>query len=240
MKHLLFFFFLSLSLNTFAQDRLIKGRVTDDTGVPLQGVSVIPKGAKTGVQTDKDGNFSITVPGTGSATLSFSYTGHKPTSVTTDGKSPVSVQMERNAAILEDVVVVGYTSVKRKDLLASVSSVSAKDLKDVPINNVAEVLNGRLAGVTATTSEGSPDANIRVRIRGGMSITGSNDPLYVIDGVQVENGLSAISPQDIQSIDVLKDAAGTAIYGARGANGVIIITTKSGKPGRTIVSYNQL
>ena len=131
MKHLLFFFFLFISLATFAQDRLIKGRVTDDKDVPLQGVSVIPKGGKTGVQTDKDGNFSISVPGTENVTLSFSYTGHKPASITTDGKSPVSVQLERNAATLEDVVVVGYTSVKRKDLLASVSSVSAKDLKDL-------------------------------------------------------------------------------------------------------------
>jgi TonB-linked SusC/RagA family outer membrane protein len=239
MKHLLFLFFLvSLSLVTFAQDRLIKGRVTDDTGVPLQGVSVIPKGSKTGTQTDKDGNFTLSVSGTGNVTLNFSYIGHKAASLVADGNAAVNVQMEKLPSTLDDVVVVGYTSVKRKDLLASVSSVGAKDLKDVPINNVAEVLNGRLAGVTATTSEGSPDANVRVRIRGGMSITGNNDPLYVIDGVQVENGLTAISPQDIQSIDVLKDAAGTAIYGARGANGVIIITTKSGKPGRTIISYN--
>ena len=239
MKHLLFCFsFLFLSLMSFAQDRVIKGRVTDDTGVPLQGVSVIPKGAKTGVQTDKDGNFSISVGGSGNVTLTFSYTGHKPATILADGKTAVAVQLEKNVTALEDVVVIGYTSVKRKDLLASVSSISAKDLKDAPINNIAEALNGRLAGVTATTSEGSPDANVRVRIRGGMSITGSNDPLYVIDGVQVENGLTAISPQDIQTIDVLKDAAATAMYGARGANGVIIITTKSGKPGRTIVAYN--
>ena len=239
MKSLLLFFsFVCLSTLTFAQERVIRGKVTDDTGAPLQGVSVIPKGSKTGTQTDKDGNFTINVPGTGSTVLSFSSAGHKPTSVTTDGSSPLAVQLERNAATLDDVVVIGYTSVKRKDLLASVASLSAKDLEHVPINSVAEALNGRLAGVTATTSEGSPDANVRVRIRGGMSITGSNDPLYVIDGVQVENGLSAISPQDIQTIDVLKDAAATAIYGARGANGVIIITTKSGKPGRTIVRYN--
>ena len=238
MKNLLFFFFLSFSISTFAQDRVIKGKVTDDTGVPLQGVSVIPKGSKTGAQTDKDGNFTLSVPGTGNVTLNFSYIGHKAASLVADGNAAVNVQMEKLPSTLEDVVVVGYTSVKRKDLLASVSSIGAKDIKDVPINNVAEALNGRLAGVTATTSEGAPDANVRVRIRGGMSITGNNDPLYVIDGVQVENGLSAISPQDIQSIDVLKDAAGTAIYGARGANGVIIITTKSGKPGKTILSYN--
>jgi TonB-linked SusC/RagA family outer membrane protein len=135
-------------------------------------------------------------------------------------------------------VVIGYQTVRRKDLLASVSSVGAKDLKDIPINSAAEALNGRLAGVTATTAEGSPDAEVRIRVRGGMSITGDNSPLYVIDGVQVENGLSTISPQDIQNIDVLKDAAATAIYGARGANGVIVITTKSGKPGKLVLNYN--
>jgi TonB-linked SusC/RagA family outer membrane protein len=139
---------------------------------------------------------------------------------------------------MEDVVVIGYQSVRRKDLLASVSSISAKDMKDIPINSAAEAINGRLAGVTASTAEGSPDADIRIRVRGGMSITGDNSPLYIIDGVQVENGLSAISPQDILSIDVLKDAAATAIYGARGANGVIVITTKSGKVGRLQVNYN--
>ncbi len=136
--------------------------------------------------------------------------------------------------------MIGYQTVRRRDVLASVASVGAKDLKDIPINSAAEALNGRLAGVTATTAEGSPDAAVRIRVRGGMSITGNNDPLYIIDGVQVESSLSTISPQDIQSIDVLKDAAATAIYGARGANGVIIITTKSGRPGRTIVSYNGL
>ena len=239
MKQFLFIFsFLCFSIITFAQERAIKGKVTDDAGAPLQGVTVIPKGSKTGVQTDKDGNFSISVKGTGNITLTFSYTGHKPATILADEKTAVSVQLEKNIAALDDVVVIGYTSVKRKDLLASVASLSAKDLKDAPINNIAEALNGRLAGLTATTSEGSPDANVRVRIRGGMSITGSNDPLYVIDGVQVENGLTAINPQDVQSIDVLKDAAATSIYGARGANGVIIITTKSGKPGRTIISYN--
>jgi TonB-dependent SusC/RagA subfamily outer membrane receptor len=148
------------------------------------------------------------------------------------------VQLTREVITQEDVVVIGYQTVKRKDLLASVSSVSAKDLRDIPINSAAEALNGRLAGVTASTAEGSPDAEVRIRVRGGMSITGDNSPLYVIDGVQMENALSIISPQDIQSIDVLKDAAATSIYGARGANGVIVITTKSGKKGKMKITYN--
>lgn len=239
MKYLLFTFsFICFSLITFAQDREIKGKVTDDTGTPLQGVTVIPKGSKKGTQTDKDGNFSLNVPGSGSVTLNFSYVGHKASSQVTDGTSPLNIQLERLASALDEVVVVGYSSVKRKDLLASVSSIGAKDLKDAPINSAAEALNGRLAGVTATTAEGSPDAEVRVRIRGGMSITGDNSPLYIIDGVQMENALSFISPQDIQSIDVLKDAAATSIYGARGANGVIVITTKSGRVGKPKVSYN--
>jgi TonB-linked SusC/RagA family outer membrane protein len=227
-----------LFFDVFAQDRQVKGRVTDETGAPLQGVSVIPKGLKNGTQTDKDGSFTITVSGTGNVTLNLSYVGHKPATVVTDGKSAVTVQLEKAVSTLDDVVVVGYTTVKRKDLLASVSSVGAKDLKDIPVNSAAEALNGRLTGVTATTAEGSPDAEVRIRVRGGMSITGDNSPLYVIDGVQMENALNTISPQDIYSIDVLKDAAATSIYGARGANGVIVITTKSGRVGKPKISYN--
>jgi TonB-linked SusC/RagA family outer membrane protein len=235
---LLFLSFVCLSVLTFAQERVIRGKVTDDTGTPLQGVSVIPKGSKTGVQTDKDGNFTISVPGAGSTVISFSYSGHKPTSVTTDGSSAVSVQLERNAAQLEDVVVVGYTTAKRKDLAGSVSSVTAKQLKDIPLSSAAEAIQGRLAGVQVTVSEGAPGADIIVRVRGGGSITQDNSPLYIVDGVQVEKALDVIAPQDIATIDVLKDASTTAIYGARAANGVVIITTKSGKPGKTQVGYN--
>lgn len=238
MKYLLFCFFLFLSHITFAQDRVIRGKVTGDSSVPLQGVSVVPNGTITGVQTDKDGGFSISVPGTGNVTLNFSYSGYKSASITTDGKSPVTIQLEKNIAALDEVVVIGYQTVRKKDVLASVSSIGAKDLKDNTLVSAAEAINGRLAGVTATTSEGSPDAAIRVRVRGGISITQNNDPLYIVDGVQVENALNVISPGDIQSIDVLKDAAATAIYGARGANGVFVITTKAGKPGRTIVTYD--
>ena len=238
MKYLLLFFsFVCLSTITFAQERVIRGKVTDDTGTPLQGVSVIPKGSKTGTQTDKDGNFTINVPGTGSTELSFSSAGHKPTTVTTDGSSPLSVQLERNAATLEDVVVVGYTTSKRKDLAGSVSSVTSKQLKDVPLSSAAEAIQGRLAGVQVTASEGAPGADIIIRVRGGGSITQDNSPLYIVDGVQVEKALDVIAPQDIASIDVLKDGSTTAIYGARAANGVVIITTKSGRPGKTQVGY---
>lgn len=224
-----------------AQSLRITGQVLDDSSnTGLSNVSVVVAETKAGVSTDAQGRFTITTPQRASVTLNITYVGYRTQTIKTDGKSPLTIQLVKEQTQMEEVVVIGYQTVRRKDVLASVASVGAKDLKDIPINNAAEALNGRLAGVSATTSEGSPDATVRVRVRGGMSITGSNDPLYIIDGVQVESGLSTISPQDIQSIDVLKDAAATAIYGARGANGVIIITTKSGRPGRTIVSYNGL
>lgn len=227
-------FFMPFSM--MAQDKTITGKVTDESGVAVAGVNVTVKGAKKATQTDKDGNFSITV--SGKAELVFTSVGFTAKTVSVGNAAVVNITLQKAVNTLDDVVVIGYQTVKRKDLLASVSSVGAKDLKDIPINSAAEALNGRLAGVTATTAEGSPDAQINIRVRGGMSITGDNTPLYIVDGIQVENGLSDISPQDIQSIDVLKDAAATAIYGARGGNGVIIITTKSGKAGRLKLNYN--
>jgi TonB-linked SusC/RagA family outer membrane protein len=242
MKRLtcLFVFFCAfLSVAATAQMVQVKGNVSDSSGAPLQGVSVMVKDTKKGTSTDAKGGFSLAVTApSGKVTLVFSSTNFKTQTVTTDGKSAVNIILQRDVAQIEDVVVIGYQTVRRKDLLASVSSVGAKELKDVPINSAAEALNGRLAGVTATTSEGSPDAEVRVRVRGGMSITNDNSPLYIVDGVQVENALNTLSPQDIQTIDVLKDAAATAIYGARGANGVVVITTKSGKPGKLRLSYN--
>ncbi|MFN3664743.1 MAG: SusC/RagA family TonB-linked outer membrane protein [Sediminibacterium sp.] len=216
----------------------IKGRVTGADNQPLEGVTVKVKGTSTATATAKDGTYRI-LAASGKVTLVFSSVGYADKEEAVNGKNTINASLaQQTSETLDDVVVIGYQTIKRKNLLASVASVSSKDLKDIPVNSAAEALNGRLAGVTATTAEGSPDADIRIRVRGGMSITGDNSPLYIVDGVQVENGLSALSPQNIESIDVLKDAAATAIYGARGANGVIVITTKSGKPGRMQVSYN--
>lgn len=229
---------LTSTITLFAQERVISGQViAADSKAPLSGVSVKLKGTQRGTTTDGQGNFSIRIPGN-SSTLVFSIISFKNKELVAGNNLTLKVSMEPEAKEMEDVVVIGYQSVRRKDLLASVSSVSSKDLKDIPINSAAEAINGRLAGVTASSAEGAPDAEVRIRVRGGMSITGDNSPLYIIDGVQVENGLNAISPQDILSIDVLKDAAATAIYGARGGNGVIVITTKSGKAGRLQVNYN--
>lgn len=218
--------------------RQVTGRVLSDSSKPMSGVNVNVKGTTTTVATGSNGGFSITIPARNNVVLTFSSVGYVTQDVTVGNRTVINVTLITSSSSLSDVVVIGYQTVRRKDLLASVSSVGAKDLKDIPINSAAEALNGRLAGVTATTAEGSPDANITIRVRGGMSITQDNSPLFIVDGVQVENALNTLSPQDIQSIDVLKDAAATAIYGARGANGVIVITTKSGRPGRTVVSYN--
>ncbi|MEO5685296.1 MAG: TonB-dependent receptor [Chitinophagaceae bacterium] len=229
---------IAIQLSLSAQTRQFTGKVTDDTGTPLAGVSVLVKGAKTGVQTTTDGSFTIPVTGAAKASLVFSYTGFKIVTIAADGTSAISVKLEKDVSSLEDVVVVGYSTVRRKDLTGAVSSVSAKQLKDVPLSSAAEALQGRLAGVTATSSEGAPGADIVIRVRGGGSITQDNAPLYIVDGIQVENALSVISPQDIASIDVLKDASTTAIYGARAANGVVIITTKTGRAGKTQINYN--
>ncbi|HEX8459780.1 MAG TPA: TonB-dependent receptor plug domain-containing protein, partial [Segetibacter sp.] len=233
LKFSLSFIFILLTAIVFGQQR-VTGHVTKANSTEgVQGVTVSVKGGKASSVTDSTGLFGITVPNA-NATLVFTSIGFTKREVAVSGRTTLDIALTEEPSTLNDVVVIGYQTVRRKDVLASVSSVSARDLRDIPINNAAEALNGRLAGVTATAAEGSPDAAVRIRVRGGMSITGSNDPLYIIDGVQVESGLSTISPQDIQSIDVLKDASATAIYGARGANGVIIITTKSGRPGRTI------
>ncbi len=224
--------------SVFAQPRQITGVVTSsENKQPVPGVTVTVKGTKTAVTTNAEGRYRITIDGSATA-LVFTSASFTSFEAAIGSNNTINAELTPDIKAIDDVVVIGYQTVRRKDLLASVASVSARDLKDIPINSAAEALNGRLAGVTATTAEGSPDAEVRIRVRGGMSITGDNSPLYIVDGVQVENGLTAISPQDIQSIDVLKDASATAIYGARGANGVIVITTKSGRPGRTVVSYN--
>ncbi|GAB2819664.1 TonB-dependent receptor [Ferruginibacter profundus] len=223
-----------------AQNKTIKGKVTDENGAPIVGANVIEKNAKKGTQTDKNGAFSISVPGSGTVSLVISSIGYGTTTVNVTGNEDVTVKLVREAVTQEDVVVVGYSTVRRKDLTASVSSVGAKDLKDNPANSAAEALAGKLAGVQVSVSEGTPGADVDLFVRGRNSITQSGSPLYVVDGIQIENALSVLSPQDIENVTVLKDAASTAIYGARGANGVFLITTKGGKntQGKTTVAYN--
>lgn len=227
----------------YAQVQQVGGRVVDDsTGAGIQNASVTISGTTRGTTTGSDGAFILTLPTDGKKhDLIISNAGYTTFTQPLNGAaSGLTIHLKRESRQLDEVVIIGYQSVKRRDLLASVSSVSSKDLKDIPINSAEQALAGRLAGVQVTASEGSPNAQVFIRIRGGGSITQSNAPLYVVDGVQVDNALSTISPQDIESIDVLKDAAASAIYGARGSNGVVIITTKGGRNtgGRTTITYN--
>lgn len=214
----------------------IKGNVKDSNGEPVIGATVLEKGTKNNATvTDIDGNFSIKL--TGNNPLQISYIGMKTKTVETAGKSTINVKLEDETTNLEDLVVIGYGSVRRKDLTGSVATVSSEALAAVPVASVTEALTGKMAGVQITTTEGSPDAEVKIRVRGGGSITQSNDPLLIVDGFPVES-ISDIPATDIEDITVLKDASSTAIYGSRGANGVILVTTKSGKSGKVNVSYN--
>ena len=215
----------------------IKGNVADNIGEPIIGATVQEQGATgNGTVTDIDGNFSLNLKGN-SKKIVISYVGMKNQVVDVAGKSSVNVVLEDEATSLNDVVVIGYGSVRKKDLTGSVATVKGQDLAQVPVANVSEALTGKMAGVQVTTTDGSPDAEILIRVRGGGSITGDNSPLYVVDGFQTST-ISDISPNDIEDITVLKDASSTAIYGAQGANGVILITTKNAKGGKTTINYN--
>lgn len=224
-------------LLAFAQGKSVTGTVTDPTGEPLIGVSVQVKGAKQGAITDFDGNFKLANVPEGS-TLVFSYIGYVTEEARVGaGNAPLKITLREDAQSLEEVVVIGYGSVKKKDITGSVATVDADALVAVPVASAVEALQGKLAGVQITTTEGSPDAEMKIRVRGGGSITQSNDPLYIVDGFPVDN-ISDIPTTDIEDITVLKDASSTAIYGSRGANGVIIVTTKSGQEGKINVNYN--
>ena len=224
-------------LLAFAQGKSVTGTVTDPTGEPLIGVSVQVKGAKQGAITDFDGNFKLANVPEGS-TLVFSYIGYVTEEARVGaGNAPLKITLREDAQSLEEVVVIGYGSVKKKDITGSVATVDAEALVAVPVASAVEALQGKLAGVQITTTEGSPDAEMKIRVRGGGSITQSNDPLYIVDGFPVDN-ISDIPTTDIEDITVLKDASSTAIYGSRGANGVIIVTTKSGQEGKISVNYN--
>ena len=235
MRSLLLILFSAISLSVSAQTITVKGNVKDTSGEPVIGASVVEKGNTTnGTITDLDGNFSIKVDG--KKTLVISYIGMKTQEVAVQGRKTINVQMVDDSKALDEVVVIGYGTVNKRDLTGSVASVSAKDLAAIPVASASEALTGKLAGVSVTTTEGSPDADIKIRVRGGGSLSQDNSPLYIVDGFPVSS-ISDIAPSEIQSIDVLKDASATAIYGARGANGVIIITTKSGKEGKTQVDF---
>ena len=220
---------------TLLADAQTKVTVVDATGEAVIGASVVEKGTRNGGVTDLDGNFTITV--NSNNPIVISYIGMKSQTLSVKGKNTLKVVLEDDNTTLNDVIVIGYGSVKKKDLTGSVSTVNSEALQAVPVANASEALTGKMPGVQITATEGSPDADIKIRVRGGGSITQSNDPLYIVDGFPVD-GISDIPANDIEDITVLKDASSTAIYGSRGANGVILVTTKSGQAGKTKVSYN--
>ncbi len=236
MKKKFYYFLLMLfiSISAFAQHG-VKGTITDvKTGEPLAGVNVVVKGStSTGTISDANGVFTLSVPA--NSVLVFSYIGYLSQEVSVKGKSSVNVSLSEDVEALDEVVVVGYGTMKKRDLTGSLSSVKAEDMQAIPVPNPIMGLQGRVPGVVITNNTGAPQGDFTIRVRGTNSIRGGNDPLYVVDGMPVN--VSSINSQDIESVEVLKDASATAIYGSRGANGVILITTKSGKNG-TSVTYD--
>ena len=218
-------------------DLAITGKVTDEKGDGLPGVSVILKGSQRGTTTDVDGSFQIEVPDKGSV-LIFSFVGYISKEVIVASQSSLEVSLQIDNRSLEEVVVVGYGTVKKSDLTGSLSQVKSKELNAYPATNVLQALSGRAAGVQVLQNNGSPGAGISVRIRGTNSLNGSNEPLYVVDGFPINGSNPTIlNNADIESMEILKDASATAIYGSRGANGVVLITTKQGKTGKTRVDF---
>ncbi len=224
-------------LPILAQNFEVKGTVYDNlTKEPLPGVNILVEGKTTGTVSDIQGRYSITVP-SGDVTLVFSFIGYTSQKVAVQGRAVIDVNLEMAATELDEVVAIGYGNVRKKDITGSVSSVKGDDLKAIPVSTAVESLTGKMAGVQVVTTEGSPDAQVNIRVRGGGSITQDNSPLFIVDGFPV-NSINDISPATIQSIDVLKDASSTAIYGSRGANGVVIVTTKEGQQGKVSLTYN--
>lgn len=224
-----------------AQSLQVIGKVTDNEGLEVIGGNVTLKGAAgVGTITDMNGGYAITVPDASKAVLVFSYIGYQTQEIQVKGRKQIDVVMKADNQLLNEVVVVGYSVVQRKDLTGSVASVKSDELMKVPTTDATQALSGRLAGVQIVQTDGQPGSEASIRVRGGISITQSNEPLYVIDGFPTEDGMSSLDPADIESIDVLKDASATAIYGARGANGVVLITTKSGqgKGGKGTVTFD--
>ncbi|MBZ4192482.1 SusC/RagA family TonB-linked outer membrane protein [Niabella beijingensis] len=208
----------------------VKGVVTDEAGAPLSGVNIVEKGTTNGTTTDENGSFSIKVADS-NAILIISIVGYLSREIPVNNGEAKQITLQKEENRLDEVVVVGYGTQRKKDLTGSVAQVSNKDLQAVPVYNVGEALQGRASGVSVAHNSGAPGSRVQVRVRGGNSMIGSNDPLYVVDGFPIAGGINFLNPADIESIDILKDASATAIYGARGANGVVMVTTKRGKGG---------
>lgn len=237
---------LLLSLTGFSQEKIISGKVTDPNGSGIPGVSVTAKGSSVGTQTGTDGTFRLSVRSSVTV-LVFSSVGYATQEVSIDGKSTVDVQLAISNATLGEVIVsTGYGTARKKDLTGSITQISAKDFQKGPQTTPLQLIQGKVPGVQISTGNGMPGAGIYIRIRQGASLNASNDPLIVVDGVPLESGgisgvanpLALLNPNDIESMNILKDASATAIFGNRASNGVIIINTKKGLSGKLKVSFN--
>jgi TonB-linked SusC/RagA family outer membrane protein len=219
------------------QSQTVTGTVISaEDGEALPGVSIVVQGTSTGTSTNFDGEFSLNVPSL-NETLVFSFIGYETLEEPINGRTAIDVSLTPQAIIGEELVVVGYGAVERRDITGSVSSVSSQDIQEVPITDAGQALQGRAAGVVALSEGNRPGQGVTIRVRGRRSLTASNEPLYVVDGIPLEGGINDINPRDIQSMEVLKDASATAIYGSRGANGVVLVTTNRGGNHPTTVSY---
>ena len=221
------------------QTKQVSGKVADKTTKEaIPGASVTLKGTSIVVSTDEKGEFKINIPTSGTVILQAKYLGYKLQEITVGNLSKINFNLEDEVSTLDEVVInIGYGTVRKKDLTGAVSSINADVIAAAPVSSALEAIQGRVAGINISSTEGSPDAELTVRIRGGGSITGDNTPLYIVDGFPVST-IANIAPQDIETIDILKDASSTAIYGARGANGVVLVTTKNSKDGKTAISYS--
>lgn len=218
-------------------DVAVTGKVSDEQGNGLPGVSVVVKGTTLGTSTDGEGRFRLSVPGT-SSVLVFSFVGYQRQEVTVGSRTSFNITLAPDNQILNEVVVVGYGSQLKKEVTGAVQTVSAQEIKDIPVSQIGQKLQGRLAGVQINQTTGRPGAGINIRIRGQLSVSAGSDPLYVIDGFPITGNIAQLNPDEIEDISVLKDAASTSLYGSRAANGVVLITTRQGKSGQTNVSFN--
>lgn len=225
------------SLSDTQPDRTVSGLVKDEKNVPLPGVNVVIKGTNRGTSTDAKGTFQLALPEGDNMVLTLSFVGYQSQDVAVGNKTSLSVTLAPDVNALEEVVVIGYGAVKKRDLTGSVVQLKSEQLKEVPTANVLEAAQGKIAGADITRNSGQAGAGVSIRIRGNRSIGGNNAPLIIVDGVQYGN-LEDINANDIETMDVLKDASSIAIYGSRGANGVILITTKKGKSGKPDISFN--
>jgi TonB-linked SusC/RagA family outer membrane protein len=252
-------FFLLVSVASYAQKRNVSGKIADPSGTGMPGVNIIIKGTTVGTSTDSDGKF--TIEANDDDILTFSFIGYQTQEVRVGAQTSINITLVEDVEMLGEVIVVGYGTQKKSDLTGSVASVSGESIRNAITTSVDQALLGRAAGVQVTQNSGQPGGVVSIRIRGTTSLTQSNEPLYVIDGLQVSgeasgvsgfdwqggsggqqnaasNVLASLNPNDIESIEVLKDASATAIYGSRAANGVVLITTKRGKKGEAKVTYN--